>query len=65
MRFGDILALVQSCSNKGSKDAFFRLSLNWNFEVDLDSHLKGKPRHGFLWELEPFSPSFKVGQTKV
>ena len=44
---------------------FRRLSQNWVFKVDLGTHLRDKHGHLFLWEFELFSPSFKVGQTKV
>ena len=34
-------------------------------KVDLSTHLRHNNGHLFLWYLELFRPSFKVGQTKV
>ena len=67
MIFGAILALIQGCENQGWKDAFFLffwLSQNWVLKVDLVTHLRDKHGDLFLWDLELFWPSFKVGQTK-
>ena len=49
----------------GFRYPFERLSWNWNFKVDLDTHLTDKHGHLFLWDLELFWTSFKVCQTKV
>ena len=65
MRFSAILALVQGWSNKGWKYALFRISQNCVLKVDLGTHLGDKHGHLFLWDLELFWESFKVGQTKV
>ena len=43
---------------------FFQLSSNWIFKAELGNHLRDKHGHRFLWDLELFCPSFKVGQTK-
>ena len=57
---------------------FCQISLNWIFKVDLGTHSRDKflkwnsvpireIKHWnlFLWDLELFLPSFKVGETKV
>ena len=44
---------------------FCRHYRNWNFKLDLHTHLRDKHGHLFLWDLELFWTLFKVGQTKV
>ena len=65
MRFGVILVLIRGWSNRGWNMHICRLSWNWVLKVDLGTHLRDKHRHLFLWDLELFFPSFKVGQSKV
>ena len=62
---GAILFLVQGWSNQGLKGAFCRLFQNWVFKVDLGTHLRHKHGHLYLWDLQLFWPSFKLGETKV
>ena len=65
MRFGAILALVHFGQTKVENMHFCRISQNWNFKVDLDTHLRDKHGHLFLWDLDLFGPSFNFGKTKV
>jgi len=65
MRFESILSLLQCWSNQGWKDSLWRLSRNWVLKVDLGTHLRDRHGHLFIWYLELFWPSFKVGQSKV
>ena len=44
---------------------FCRLSQNRVLKVDFCTHFRDKNGHLFLWVLELFWPSLKVGQTKV
>ena len=60
MIFGAILDLIQ-----GWLYAVFWDSYNWVLKVDLDTHVRDKRWHLFLWDLELFWPLLKVGQTKV
>ena len=65
MTFGAILVLVQGWWNQCWKNALLSISKNWVLKVDLGTHLRDKHGHLFLWDLELFWPSFKVGQTRV
>ena len=65
MIFGSSLDLIQGWSKQGSKYALLSTFRNWVLKVDLDIHLRDKHGHLFLWDLELFWPTFKVGQTKV
>ena len=51
--------------NRRYKMSHFSISQNSNFKVDLDAHLRDKHGHLFLWDLEQFCRSFKVGQMKI
>ena len=65
MIFGDILSLIQGWSNQVWNYELLSTSQNWVLKVDLGTHLKDKRGNLFLWDLDLFCLSFKVGQTKV
>ena len=65
MRFGAILSHNKGWSTKVQNMLVRQVSRNWNFKVDLDTHLRDKHGHLFLWDFELFWPTFKVGQTNV
>ena len=53
------------CQTQVESTYFCWFSQFLNFKVDLDTHLRDKHGHLFLWYLEIFWPAFKIGQTKV
>jgi len=65
MRFGVILALVQGCQTRVEKMHFCRLFRNWNFKVDLNSHLRDKHGHLFFMRFGVILALVQGCETKV
>ena len=65
MRFEVILALIQGLPNQDLRDALHSNFSKLSFERGFRYLLRDNHGNLFLWDLELFLPSFKVGQTKV
>ena len=58
-----MLVLIQGYSKRGWNYTLFSTFSELSLKVELGTHLRDNNGHLFLWDLNLFWPSFKIGQT--